>query len=108
VIRYVVEFAARFHECIGDIEDYMAFHGRSEAAIARYTSEIYDMCSGLDTFPNRGVPHESVFPGLRITHYKGDTILAYVVDEESRIVTVVGAYYGGQDWQSMSASASGH
>ena len=40
-------------------------------------------------------------PGLQITHYQGDTILAYVVDEDNNMVTFLGVFYGGQDWHSV-------
>jgi toxin ParE1/3/4 len=83
------------------IEDYMAEHGRSEASIERYSGGVFDFCEGLSSFPKRGTVYDDVMPGLRITNFKGDTILAFVVDEEARTVTFLGITYGGQDWQPM-------
>ena len=48
----------------------------------------------------RGVPREDIRPGLRVTHHKGRTLIAYAVDEGARIVSIVGVLYGGRDLQS--------
>jgi len=54
-------------------------------------------CEGLALFPLRGAPREDIRPGLRVTHHKGRTLIAYAVDEGARIVSIVGVFYGGQD-----------
>ena len=48
-------------------------------------------------FPLRGVSREDIRPGLRLTHHKGRTVIAYAVDEVSQRVAIVGVFYGGQD-----------
>lgn len=55
-------------------------------------------CEGLALFPLRGVPREDIRPGLRVTHHMGRTLIAYAVDEGMRTVSVVGIFYGGQDY----------
>ncbi len=55
-------------------------------------------CEGLAIFPLRGVPREDIRPGLRVTHHKGRTLIAYAVDEVARTVSVIGIFYGGQDY----------
>jgi toxin ParE1/3/4 len=108
-VLYTVQYAVEFHDRLADIEDYMAFHGRSEASIGRYTTAVYDACDSFCTFPNRGVSHDDVMPGLQITNYQGDTILAFVVDEDDKVVTFLGVFYRGQDWQSAyESSPRGH
>ena len=47
----------------------------------------------------RGVPRDDIRPGLRVTHHKGRTLIAYAVDEDSRTVSVLGIFYGGQDYE---------
>ena len=54
-------------------------------------------CEGLALFPLRGVPREDIRPGLRVTHHKGRTVIAYGVDTDARTVSIVGVFYGGQD-----------
>lgn len=56
-------------------------------------------CEGLALFPLRGVPREDIRPGLRVTHHKGRTLIAYSVDEDTRTVSVLGIFYGGQDYE---------
>lgn len=58
-------------------------------------------CEGLSLFPLRGVPREDIRPGLRVTHHKGRTLIAYAVDEGTRTVSVVGVFYGGQDYEEV-------
>ena len=54
-------------------------------------------CEGLALFPLRGVARDDIRPGLRVTHHKGRTLIAYAGDERARIVSIVGVFYGGQD-----------
>ena len=56
-------------------------------------------CEGLALFPLRGVPREDIRPGLRVTHHNGRTLIAYAVDESTRTVSVLGIFYGGQDYE---------
>ena len=56
-------------------------------------------CEGLALFPLRGVPREDIRPGLRVTHHKGRTLIAYAVDDDTRTVSVLGSFYGGQDYE---------
>lgn len=58
-------------------------------------------CEGLAVFPLRGVPREDIRPGLRVTHHKGRTLIAYAVDENTRTVSVLGIFYGGQDYEAV-------
>ncbi len=58
-------------------------------------------CEGLALFPLRGVPREDIRPGLRVTHHKGRTLIAYAVDEDTRTVSVLGIFYGGQDFEAV-------
>ena len=58
-------------------------------------------CEGLALFPLRGVPREDIRPGLRVTHHKGRTLIAYAVDEDTRTVSVLGIFYGGQDYEGV-------
>ena len=70
---------------------------RSPAVAERYTSAVVETCEGLALFPLRGVPREDIRPGLRITHHKGRTLIAYAVYIDARTVSIVGVFYGGQD-----------
>ena len=58
---------------------------------------MIETCEGLALFPLRGVPREDIRPGLRVTHHKGRTVIAYAVNEASRTISILGVLYGGQD-----------
>ena len=70
---------------------------RSPAVAERYTSAVVETSEDLALFPLRGVPREDIRPGLRVTHHKGRTLIAYPVDIDARTVSIVGVFYGGQD-----------
>ena len=71
---------------------------RSSLTIAqRYTAAVVETCEGLALFPLRGVAREDIRPGLRLTHHKGRTVVAYAVDEGTQTVSIIGVFYGGQD-----------
>lgn len=69
----------------------------SPAVAERYTSAVVETCERLALFPLRGAPREDIRPGLRVTHHRGRTLIAYAVDEAARLVSVIGVFYGGQD-----------
>ncbi len=54
-------------------------------------------CEGLALFPRRGVARDDIRPGLRLTHHKGRTVIAYAVNDDTRAVSIIGVFYGGQD-----------
>lgn len=58
---------------------------------------MIETCEGLAIFPLRGVSREDIRPGLRVTHHRCRTVIAYAVDSESRTVSILGVLYGGRD-----------
>ena len=58
---------------------------------------MIETCEGLAIFPLRGVSREDIRPGLRVTHHKGRTVIAYEVNKASRTVSILGVLYGGQN-----------
>ena len=66
---------------------------------SRYTNAIVTYCEGLHTFPLRGMRRDDIRPGLRITNYKKRVVIAFAVEDD--VVSVIGGYYGGQDYESV-------
>lgn len=54
----------------------------------------------LTLSPLRGEPRDDIRPGLRVTHHNGRTLIAYAADEGTRIVSIVGVFYGGRNLES--------
>ena len=53
----------------------------------------------MQTVPNRGTRRDDIRPSLRITNYKQRAVIAFAVDDAALMVTIIGIYYGGQDYE---------
>lgn len=94
--RYRVVFALEAQEQLASLYRYVAAAASPEIA-ERYTSAIVAYCEGLQTTPHRGSSRDDIRPGLRITNYKKRTVIAFSVNDEK--VSIVGVFYGGQDFE---------
>lgn len=63
----------------------------------RYVDSIVDFCMKLQTFPARGVARDDLLPGLRVTHFRKRSIIAYMLDPE--VISIIGVFYGDQDYE---------
>ena len=93
-----VIFSPEALEQLVELFQYIAHAGSPDIADG-YTEAIVKHCEGLAIFPLRGTKRDDVRPGLRITNYKKRTIIAFEMDDKS--VTVMGIFYGGQDYESI-------
>ena len=48
-------------------------------------------------FPQKGNHRNDVRPGLRTTHYKKHAVIAFAVERDC--VSIIGIFYGGQDYE---------
>jgi toxin ParE1/3/4 len=67
---------------------------------ARYTDANMDFCHSLRIFPERGTRRDDIRPGIRITHFRKRTIIAFSIEAATKQVLILGVYYGGQDYES--------
>lgn len=95
---YRVVFSPEAAEQLVDMYGYIAAAASPDIA-ARYTEAIVSYCESLRTFPQRGIMRDDVRPGLRITHYRKRTVIAFDVD--AGLVSSIGVFYGGQDYETM-------
>lgn len=65
----------------------------------RFVGAIVEHCEKLEEFPNRGTPRDDIRSGLRTLSFRRRVTIAYAVEEER--VTVLGLFYGGQDWETI-------
>jgi toxin ParE1/3/4 len=103
VKTYTVVFTPEAEEQLANLYHYIADHGSPEIA-ERYASAIIGYCEGMQTVPHRGTRRDDIRPGLRITHYKGRAIIAFAVEAEQ--VSIIGVFYGGQDYEGALRSES--
>ncbi|MEM5387868.1 type II toxin-antitoxin system RelE/ParE family toxin [Paraburkholderia phymatum] len=95
-MTYRVQFAPEARDQLAELEAHIAEAGAPGTA-ARYVDAIVTFCAALATFPSRGVPRDDLLPGLRVTHYRKRAVIAFRVTGD--IVSVLGVYYGGQDYE---------
>ena len=95
-MRYTVIFSPEAQEQLAELYCYIAVAASPEVA-GRYTNAIVTYCEELHTFPLRGISRDDIRPGLRITHYKKRAVIAFDVDAE--LVSIIGVFYGGQDYE---------
>jgi toxin ParE1/3/4 len=94
---YLVNFSPESIEQLVSLYRYLA--AEADPVISNnYVNAILDYAESLKTFPLRGVARDDIREGLRITHYKGRTIIAYAVFDST--ISIIGVFYGGQDYES--------
>lgn len=98
-MNYAVVFAPEAEDQLAELYHYIAAHASSDTA-ARYTNAIVTYCEGMSTFPHRGTRRKDIRTGLRITNYKGSSVIAFDVDDDAMRVSILGIYYGGQEYKS--------
>jgi len=96
-MQYTVIFTPEAQDQLVALYRFIAAVASPEIA-ERYTNAIVRYCEDLHTFPIIGNRRDDVRPGLRITNYKKRTVIAFAV--ESKTVSIIGIYYGGQDYES--------
>lgn len=99
-MSYFVVFAPEAEDQPAQLYRHIASQA-SPAIGRRYTDAIVSCCETLDTFPHRGAPRDDIRPGLRITNYKGRTVIAFDVDDSAMRVSILGVFYGGRDYESL-------
>jgi toxin ParE1/3/4 len=99
---YTVVFSPEAQAQLVALYQYISLATSPEIA-ERYTEAIIAHCEGLQDFPQRGTRRDDVRPGLRIINYKKRTVIAFTVD--AKRVSIIGIYYGGQDYESALLSA---
>lgn len=97
-MNYRVVFSPEALEQLAELYRYLADVASPDIA-AQYTEAIVNYCESLRRFPLRGTIRDDVRPGLRITNYKGRTVIAFDVDTE--VVSIIGVFYGGQDYETI-------
>ena len=99
-----VIFAPEAEEQLAGLYRYIA-NAASPKIAADYTEAIVNYCESLGDFPQRCILRDDVRPGLRITHYKKRTIIAFAMEADH--VAIIGVFYGGQDFASILHNEAG-
>lgn len=95
---YAVTFTPEAEEQLAELYRFIAV-AASPIVAERYTNAIITHCEEMHTVPNRGTRRDDIRPSLRITNYKQRAVIAFAVDDAALMVTIIGIYYGGQDYE---------
>lgn len=96
-MSYTVAFAPEALAQLDALEDYIS-KTESPVVAARFVDNIISYCDSLSVFPLRGKCRNNLLPALRITHYRHTTAIAFSVAAETKTVSILGVFYGGQDY----------
>lgn len=102
-MNYSVRFERDAVDQLAVIEDHIASRVGCEIA-ANFVGNVLHVCNTLSMFPHRGRGRDDIRAGLRITGYHRRVAIAFTVDDEKLLITIVGVFYGGQDWESRLSS----
>lgn len=97
---YTVVFTPEAEQHLADLYHYISQKSSADAAL-RFTMEIINYCAAMDEFPHRGTLREDIRPGLRIVSFRRNTVIAIAVDDAASIVTIVGIFYGGRNYEAL-------
>lgn len=97
IVRKVV-FTPEASQQLVDLYRYLAMSASSMIA-DNYTESLIQYCEGLSLFPYRGVSRSDIRQGVRITHFKKRTVIAFSVSESA--VSILGVFHGGRDYGSL-------
>nr|WP_225199856.1 type II toxin-antitoxin system RelE/ParE family toxin [Herbaspirillum sp. alder98]MCA1323000.1 type II toxin-antitoxin system RelE/ParE family toxin [Herbaspirillum sp. alder98] len=99
--RRAVIFTPEAQQQLTELYRYIA-NAASPDTAERYTTSIVTCCESLQDWPHRGTCRDDVRPGLRTTHYKKRTVIAFDIGPD--LVSIIGIFYGGQDIKASSFS----
>lgn len=99
-MTYTVRFAPEAADQLEALYRYVA-SSASPTVAADYVDAIVAHCEGLAVFPHRGTMRDDIRPGLRTSSYKKRAVIATFVDDEAEQITILGVFYGGQDYDTI-------
>ncbi|MBB1517217.1 type II toxin-antitoxin system RelE/ParE family toxin [Tessaracoccus sp. MC1679] len=99
-MTYTVRFAQEAADQLEALYRYLA-SSASPMVAADYVDAIVAHCEGLAVFPHRGTMRDDIRPGLRTSSYKKRAVIATYVDDETQEITILGVFYGGQDYDTI-------
>lgn len=98
-MSYAVAFSPQALAQLDALEDYIS-DASSPVIAARFIDSLIRYCEGLCLFPLRG-SRDDLLTHLRITHYRHTTVIAFLVDSDTETVSILGLFYGGQDYTAL-------
>jgi len=93
-VTHTVIYSPEARDDLLQIYDYIATHSDPQRALG-YTERIVACCEELSRFPERGMRHDDIRPGLRVTGFESRVSIAFHVTKNTVVIDRI--LYGGQD-----------
>ena len=95
---YHVDIVGFARQQLAEIEDYIV---GQEAPVEAYDFvwRLTEFCYELGLFPRKHLERDDIRKDLHIVGFEGSTTIAYHVNDTTRVVSVLGIFYGGQNWE---------
>jgi toxin ParE1/3/4 len=97
-VSYAIVLAPEARAQLDELYDYIA-EAASPAIALRFTDAILGQLEELRDFPSLGTIRDDILPGLRTIGFRRRVTIAFVVEPSE--VSVVGIFYGGQDFETL-------
>ena len=98
--QFTVVFTPRSERQIASLYAYIAEHS-GERRAEKFVGGIIAACQSLMNFPERGTKRDDIRLSLRTMGFARRATIAFSVDVAAKVVTIHGAFYGGQDFESV-------
>lgn len=98
-MSYRVIYTKQFRDALDLQLDYFMAHGALPSRISAWLSDLFDLVDSLDEFPHRYpvAELESVICGIQLRKVVfGDYLAFYHVDDDNRIVQLLGFRHGAR------------
>lgn len=92
-----VVFAPRAERQLLEIYEWIAEAGDPETG-AQFVRSIIDYCESIADMPGIGLARDDIRAGVRTVGFRRRAVIAFLV--ETAKITILGVYYGGQDYES--------
>jgi toxin ParE1/3/4 len=96
VSNFEVVFSPEAEEQLTALYEYIAEAASPDIAYD-FTEAIVAHCEKIGGNAEIGIRRDDIRPNLRITHFRGRTIIAFSIMEEH--VTIIGVFYGGRNYE---------
>jgi toxin ParE1/3/4 len=94
--RYTVVFDRDAHNDLAAIRDYIAKKRGAEFA-ETFVRRVILHCESFATVPHRGTKRDAIRSGLRTVTWRRTVTVAFIVQDQTDQVVILGLFYRGRD-----------
>lgn len=95
-MTYKVDYSPEANAQIVAIYRYLSAQA-SPVIAHRFVLSIIERCEGFGGLPHQGTKRDEIRPGLRTLGFRRRVTIAFTVNAAA--VTILGIFYGGQDYE---------